>query len=106
MDSVPDPENYPPNTFVLSQNFPNPFNPETTIRFFSPYQANVDLVIYDINGRIIRTFYVNSKNNGFNDVVWDGRNDYGKEVASGVYFYKLISNEETTPNVRKLIKIE
>jgi len=106
VDSVPDPENYPPNTFVLNQNFPNPFNPETTIRFFSPYQANVDLVIYDINGRTIRSFYVNSKNNGFNDVVWDGRNDYGKEVSSGIYFYKLVGNAKTLPNVRKLIKIE
>jgi aminopeptidase N len=106
VDSVDDPENYPPNTFILQQNYPNPFNPETTIRFYSPYQANVDLVIYDIKGRTIRNFYFNAKNNGFNEVVWDGRNEYGKEVASGIYFYKLMSNENTLPNVRKLIKIE
>jgi len=106
VDSILDPERYPPNTFVLEQNFPNPFNPATTIRFYSPYQANVDLVIYDINGRTIMSFYFKAKNNGFNEVVWDGRNDYGKEVASGIYFYKLVSNVKTMPEVRKLIKIE
>ena len=64
------------------------------------------LLIYDINGRTVRDFYFNTVNNGFNEVVWDGRNDFGQEVASGIYFYKLVSKENSFPNVRKLIKIE
>ena len=106
VDGILDPEKYPPNTFVLEQNYPNPFNPETNFKFYSPYQANVDLMIFDINGRVVRSFYFNTVNNGFNEVKWDGRNDFGQEVASGVYFYKLLSKENTVPNVRKLIKID
>jgi aminopeptidase N len=106
VDGILDPEKYPPNTFVLEQNYPNPFNPETNFKFYSPYQANVDLIIYDISGRVVKSFYFNTVNNGFNEVKWDSRNDLGQEVASGVYFYQLVSKENTMPNVRKLIKID
>ena len=75
--------------------------------------GSIDALYYDINGRKVKSFYFNTVNNGFNEVKWDGRNDFGQEVASGVYFYriaihsdKLVSKENTFPNVRKLIKID
>jgi flagellar hook assembly protein FlgD len=63
-------------------------------------------MIFDINGRVVKSFYFKTINNGFNEVKWDGRNDFGQEVASGIYFYKLVSTENIYPNVRKLIKID
>lgn len=78
-----------PSTFNLSQNYPNPFNPITTIRFELPYRTNVALVIYNILGRHVTTLIDGSHSHGTYEVTWDGRNNDGRQVTSGVYFYRL-----------------
>jgi hypothetical protein len=76
-------------------NFPNPFNPETTISFALPQDtAKLDLQIYNIRGQLVRTLIAGTPfTKGEHQIVWDGRNDSGKTSASGIYFYRL-----TTPN--------
>ena len=78
-----------PIKYTLSQNYPNPFNPLTRISYELPGRLPVSLKIYDINGRLIRIL-VNEQQSAGNKVVqWDGTDQFGKIVTSGIYFYKL-----------------
>lgn len=76
-----------PTTFDLAQNYPNPFNPTTTIELSLPVASDYNVVIYNIAGQLIRT-YNGSAEAGVVEVVWDGRDASGNQVASGMYFYK------------------
>ncbi len=81
----------PPSDYVLYQNFPNPFNPGTTIRFYAPRAEHVELTIYNLLGQHVRTLFngttVPGANNQFR---WnDARDDFGRTVSSGVYFFRL-----------------
>ena len=79
-----------PANYQLTQNYPNPFNPSTTLRFSLPQTDKVHLAIYDIKGSIIKTIVDHeSFNNGTYQVVWDGTNELGSRVASGVYFARM-----------------
>jgi hypothetical protein len=78
-----------PREFALRQNFPNPFNPTTTIRFEIPRDANVDLGIFDLRGRRVATLHRGPIEAGFHDARWEGRDDSGRSVASGLYFVRL-----------------
>lgn len=78
-----------PEVYALDQNFPNPFNPSTTIRFSLPEQATVSLKIYNLLGQEIATLADGDMNAAFHNVVWNGRNSSGAQVASGMYFYRL-----------------
>ncbi|MDZ7820939.1 MAG: FlgD immunoglobulin-like domain containing protein [Candidatus Marinimicrobia bacterium] len=79
-----------PDAFALHQNYPNPFNPTTTINFDLPEASDVKLVIYDISGRKIRTLVDgNNIDAGYKRIVWNGRNDYGNAVSTGMYIYRL-----------------
>jgi TolB protein len=73
----------------LGQNYPNPFNPTTVIPFELPAASEVLLRIYDLRGRLVRTVLRDRKPEGRSEVVWDGRDDRGRLVASGPYFYRL-----------------
>ena len=73
----------------LLQNVPNPFNPATTISFVLPERTRTSIVVYDANGRVVRTLVDEVRDVGRHHVTWDGRNDDGAVVASGVYFYRL-----------------
>ncbi len=75
--------------FSLDQNFPNPFNPNTTIRFTIPYDSHVKLAIYDVTGRLVKELINEKKEADFYEVVWDGSDMNGERIASGVYFYHL-----------------
>jgi hypothetical protein len=75
--------------FSLSQNSPNPFNPATTIKFTVPEDGYVSLIIYDVAGRRVRTLVDGHLKADFYRAVWDGTNEKGGRVASGVYFYRL-----------------
>jgi len=70
-------------------NYPNPFNPETKIVFNLIESGNAKLEIYNIKGQKIKTLIKDQLSTGQHSVVWDGRDDNGKAVSSGVYFYKL-----------------
>lgn len=74
------------------QNFPNPFNPSTTIKFSIQNDSNVKLLIYNMKGQKIKTLANNEFIKGGHSVIWNGDNDFGKSVSSGIYLYKLIVN--------------
>jgi len=74
---------------ALYQNKPNPFNPSTVISFTLPGEGRVRLEIYDIRGRLVRRLFDGVMQAGFKELIWDGRDDSGREVSSGIYFYCL-----------------
>jgi hypothetical protein len=86
-----------PETFELFQNQPNPFNPETQIRYDLPVSGHVRLAIYNILGQKVRILVDEIQDAGHKSVIWDGRDDGGRDVASGIYFYKIeMENFEKT----------
>lgn len=90
-----------PEAFSLSQNFPNPFNAETQIVYTVPRQSHISIKLYTTTGQEIRTLLDEISPPGEHRVRWDGKNDAGQQVASGVFFCKLTA--ENTTFVRKLI---
>jgi hypothetical protein len=94
-----------PNHFQLFQNYPNPFNPTTTIEYGLPNEAEVFLRIYDLKGYEVKIYYQGILSAGTHSVQWNGRNKFGNQVASGVYFYRLEAktNEKTIVDVKKMI---
>jgi hypothetical protein len=78
-----------PKAFSLAQNFPNPFNPTTTIKFNMREKGHVTIKIYNVAGQLVRTLVNEVRDVGPQSIDWKGRNDLGKSVASGVYFYKM-----------------
>ena len=93
-----------PDTFILKQNYPNPFNPSTTIEFELGAGDNVDLSIYDINGRKISTLAQGYYNSGTYSYVWDGKDSNGSLVSSGIYLYTLINSNQIITNRMLLLK--
>ena len=87
-----------PERYELLGNFPNPFNPNTNISYALPYQSLIELVIYDIMGRVIKSFSL-SKSAGYQSIKWNGTNDYGSNVSSGIYFYVLKAKSLSTNDV-------
>ncbi len=91
-----------PDDYGLQQNYPNPFNPSTEIRFALEESSNVILTIYKTKGQKIQTLYKgNAPADIVKSVLWDGRDDSGKQVASGIYLYELRTKKETF--IRKMI---
>ena len=80
-----------PSEFILSQNFPNPFNPNTSIGFHLPSSGRAGLTIYDIRGRRVTRLLNGELKKGFHTVNWNGLDERGRAVASGIYFYVLDS---------------
>ncbi|MFQ5604490.1 MAG: right-handed parallel beta-helix repeat-containing protein [bacterium] len=78
-----------PTHFDLSQNYPNPFNPQTTIKYQLPKAAEVKLTIYNLLGQRVATLVDKQMPEGFYSVQWDGKDDAGRSVASGIYVYAL-----------------
>jgi len=88
-----------PTVFRLYQNHPNPFNPETQIRFDLPESAHVRLVIYNLLGEQIRVLTDSRYQAGFHTLTWDGRNASGIAVPSGVYVYRLVTDQRKNQGV-------
>jgi len=93
-----------PNVFSLAQNYPNPFNPTTEISFGLPSDGNVSVEVYDIMGRRVRTLVNDYRPAGLYVVTWDGSNDNGTKVASGVYLYKLASGDKVITKKMVMLK--
>jgi hypothetical protein len=93
-----------PGKLTLYQNFPNPFNPSTTIAFWLPQKEQVVLLIYDVNGALIRTLADEVLGEGINKYPWDGRDSNGNQVSSGVYFYRLKAG--TSVLTRKMVLLK
>ncbi len=91
--------------FALRQNSPNPFNPTTAIRFAVPAGTErVKLTILNVNGRVVRTLVEGTADPGVHSKVWDGRNDRGEAVASGVYFMRLAADDRVETRKMTLLK--
>jgi len=93
-----------PSMARLYQNVPNPFNPSTTISFTMSRQENARLTVFDGHGRRVATLFDGAAVAGRNTVVWDGRDDGGRRVGSGLYFYRLVAGGIITS--RKMIVLK
>ena len=93
-----------PRAFALDANFPNPFNPMTTISFSLPEPQNVELAVYGLDGRRVATLVNERLDAGVHDVVWTGLDDTGRSVASGTYFYQIKAGPYSEVRKMTLIK--
>jgi|SaaInl7_200m_RNA_FD_contig_91_369689_length_10527_multi_11_in_0_out_0_3 hypothetical protein len=84
-----------PKAFALSQNYPNPFNPSTTIAYDVPEGDNVQvqLNVYNMRGQLVKTLVNDAKGEGSYQVQWDGSDNYGRRVSSGIFFYRIKAGE-------------
>ncbi|NLT50678.1 MAG: T9SS type A sorting domain-containing protein [Ignavibacteria bacterium] len=87
-----------PEYFHLGQNYPNPFANETVINYNLNKQADVSVTIYDILGREVKKFSIGEQNAGIHGIIWDGKNNFGQMVTTGIYFYRLQSGEKSQVN--------
>ena len=94
-DVEDDPKSGMPADFGLDQNYPNPFNPETTIRYRIPVDQEVQLLVFDHLGRLVRTLFHGPSSAGIHSIVWDGRNDRGRLVNSGLYLIRIRVGEKS-----------
>jgi hypothetical protein len=88
----------------LGQNTPNPFNPTTMINFTLASRERVTVAVYDANGRLVRTLVDETRGAGSHDVQWDGRDDAGVTVGSGVYFYRMTAGKHTESKKMVMLK--
>lgn len=86
-------ETFVPTNYRLLNNYPNPFNPSTKIAFEIPQSENVSLRIYNINGELVRTVVSENLPAGHFEKEWDGKNESGVSVTSGVYIYRLTAGK-------------
>ncbi|MCK4236818.1 MAG: T9SS type A sorting domain-containing protein, partial [Candidatus Krumholzibacteria bacterium] len=103
-DITSDSDNPPARASALEQNFPNPFNPSTQIVFSIRETADVSLRIYNASGRLVRVLVEGKWEVGRHRVVWDGKDDSGRAVASGVYFYRLTAGAFTKTKKMVLLR--
>ncbi len=80
-----------PQTYGLSQNFPNPFNPGTLIKYQIPEQVHVRLTVYNLLGQKVRTLVDAELEPGYKSIYWDGTDDFGRPVSAGLYIYELVA---------------
>jgi hypothetical protein len=101
-----------PKAYALGQNSPNPFNPTTKIAYEIPARVNgqsigsarVDLRVFDIRGHVVRTLVAAAQAPGRYAITWDGRDEHGQSVSSGVYFYRLHTEHFTQARKMMLVK--
>ncbi len=99
-----DPGLIPAPDAVLYPNYPNPFNPSTSIRYRLKSPSQVDLAVYNLKGQLVKTLVHAENPAAEHTVLWDGRDDQGKEVSSGVYFYRLQAGSEA--HTRKMLLLK
>ena len=78
-----------PEYFQIYQNYPNPFNPSTTIAYSLPEKSSVEIKIFDVQGREIKSFIIGAQSAGYQRVVWNGTNSQGSPLSSGIYIYRV-----------------
>ena len=93
-----------PEVFSLHQNYPNPFNPVTKLRYDLPENGNVNITIYDMLGREVKTLINQTQNAGYRSIIWDATNDYGKPVSAGIYLYQIQAGEYMRTKKMVLLK--
>ena len=93
-----------PFTYTLHQNYPNPFNPVTTLRYDLPENAMINITIYDMLGREVKTLMDQTQDAGYRSLIWDATNDYGKPVSAGIYLYQIQAGEYMQTKKMVLLK--
>jgi hypothetical protein len=93
------------NQSALLQNSPNPFNPTTAISYEIPGRGFVDLRVYDVSGKLVRTLVAGEKTTGPHTIVWDGADNTGRRMVSGVYLYRLLFNGAVV-DTRKMVMLK
>ncbi len=93
-----------PHKFALHQNYPNPFNPSTTVAFDLPHRSPVKLTVFNVLGQTVNVLIDDVLPAGNHEVAWDGRSAYGEPAASGIYLYRLESEERS--DVKKMILLK
>ncbi|MFH1700106.1 MAG: FlgD immunoglobulin-like domain containing protein [Candidatus Zixiibacteriota bacterium] len=93
-----------PLRYALNQNYPNPFNPVTSIMFTIPEAGHVQLNVHNILGQLVKTLINSEMEKGEYTITWDGKDENGMAVASGIYFYRISANEFT--HSRKMILLK
>ena len=94
-----------PAAFSLADNFPNPFNPATTIKYALPQAVDVELTVYNVVGQVVRTLVAEHQSAGRYVVEWDATNDSGHSLSAGMYFYRLQAGEEFL-EVKKMLLLK
>jgi hypothetical protein len=90
-----------PGFFILYQNQPNPFNTSTKIKYGLPFPSKVELSVYDITGQDVRKLFDGKQEEGYYEIIWNGRDDRGRKLPSGIYFYRL--ETEQTNLIKQII---
>jgi len=93
-----------PDQYMVYQNYPNPFNPVTTLRYDLAEQTHVNITVYDMLGRKVRTFLNQQQDPGYKSLIWDATNDYGKPVSAGIYLYRIQAGEYISTKKMVLLK--
>ena len=92
-----------PAVYALGQNYPNPFNPTTTIRYDLPEAGHVVLNVFNISGQLVRTLVDDWIEAGHHRAEWDGRDEHDREVAAGIYLYRLVIEKDKLSMVRRMV---
>jgi hypothetical protein len=92
-----------PESFELSQNFPNPFNSSTSISFKLPQESHIKIEIYNTVGQRIKNLVTGLYQTGVHTIIWDGADNSGQSVASGVYFYRMIAGSKVIQSKKMII---
>ena len=103
ISSIIDGQSFQPKTVQLLANYPNPFNPQTRIKYFLPNSMHVRITIYNIKGQKITTLVDGHREAGYNTAIWNGINSQGRNVGSGVYFTKITADNYI--KVRKMVLV-
>ena len=93
-----------PEVLALHQNYHNPFNPVTTLRYDLPENGLVHIIIYDMLSRQVKTWVNQTQDAGYRSIIWDATNDYGKPVSAGIYLYQIQAGEYMQTKKMVLLK--
>ncbi|MCH7762374.1 MAG: T9SS type A sorting domain-containing protein [Candidatus Marinimicrobia bacterium] len=95
-----------PQQFALHQNYPNPFNPVTTLHYDLPENSFVNITIYNMLGRKVRTLFNQTQDAGYKSVIWNATNDNGKPVSAGVYLYQIKAHQKEGRQAGEFVQIK
>jgi len=102
--AVDDPEDIPAANFTVGAGYPNPFNPSITVRLYIPKGSDLDLAVYDVQGRKVRSLHTGAISSGWHSMVWDGKDDTGRGQSSGMYFMRAVNEGEVAVQKMTLVK--
>jgi len=103
-DSVKKPLADMPCEFSMSQNYPNPFNAQTLFTLSLPEETQVNIVVYNVMGQKVKTLMDDCLNAGIYTITWDGTNESNQNVSSGIYFYRIVNQENVVTKKMTLMK--